>query len=250
MINSNLVTLNNPTSTTSEFFKVLRSNVQFALDKKENAVMVTSAMPGDGKSFTAANLAVTLAQSGNKTVLIDLDTRKGTVHKIFNIKNQIGMTDLMQVTNIEDEEKYIDQMIERVVPMDLDNLYVIPSGHYSKNASELILKKNLDQIIKFLKEEFDYVIVDTPPLNLVVDPSIIAKKVDSCFLVASIGKTNINSLKNAKKIIDKSKVKFLGMVCNKVPIEKKSYYGKGYAYSYEYVDDSLESKNGKRRKGR
>jgi len=243
-MNNNLITFEEMNSVTSELFKSLRTNIQFALTEGQKVILVTSAASGDGKSFVCSNLATTFTQIGKKVLILDLDLRKRTQHKIFDISNTTGMSILLNDDNFK---KDLDTLLTKFVKETIvKNLFVITAGPIPHNPSELLMNGNLEKLLSHLKTHFDYIFVDVPPVNVVTDTAIISRYVDGVILVASVGKTHVRVLKDAKKTLEKSNVNILGVVANRVPIHKRSYKYKGYEYEYSN-NLSLDTKKSRRK---
>jgi capsular exopolysaccharide synthesis family protein len=216
-----LITHNNPKSPISEQYRTIRTNIQFAsVDKEFKSLMVTSAGPGEGKSTTAANLAVVLAQQGKRVLLIDADLRKPTVHYTFKVSNIYG------VTNVLTRQKTLqDTTVTTKIP-DLD---VLPSGPVPPNPSELIDTKSMTSLIEEAGVMYDYVLFDTPPVLAVTDAQVLSNKVDGVILVVSSGKTQIEGAVKAKELLSNAQAKILGTVLNGKEVKNDNhyyYYGK------------------------
>ena len=206
-----------------EQFRTLRTNIKFSSAGGEiNIIAITSCSPGEGKSTITSNLAAMMAKGGKKVVIVDCDLRKPTIHKKFSMSNFRGLTDIL----VQDKE------IEDVVTdTRVSNLCVIPSGPLPPNPSELLGSKITKEVFKELSEEFDMVLIDTPPVLYVSDAQIISSIAQGTILVASYGKTEKKDLAAAKEIIEKAGGKILGVVINKIQNE----YNEGYDYYYSEV---------------
>jgi capsular exopolysaccharide synthesis family protein len=218
----NLVTVKDPKSPISEAYRTLRTNIQFSsFDEKVKVIVVTSAGPGEGKSITSANLAVVMAQSGSKTLLIDCDQRKPSIHKIFNISNIYGLSNLL-AGEISTECAIIES--------DIDNLQILTSGAKPPNPSELLGSKKMKLFIDSLRNEYDYIIIDTPPVLAVTDAQVISKYSDGCLLVISSGESEGEVVVKGKEALERVNSKILGVVLNKIKVKSKEYYRKYYCY--------------------
>lgn len=211
-----------PKSPISEGIRTIRTNLQFAtVNGNLKTIMVTSSMPGEGKSFTSANLAVAFAQDGNKVLLIDCDMRKGRLNKIFNIGNNKGLSNLL-IDNIEKNyKKYIKKT-------DIKNLSVIPSGVVPPNPSELLNSDANKELIKILEQEYDYIIFDCVPINGLPDSLIMAGIVDKTLIVCSEGKTPIDLLQKTKNSLQNVDTNIAGIIVNKTKNKYNKYYGHYY----------------------
>ena len=219
----------------AEAYRVLRTNIQFStIDSPGQTLLVTSANPGEGKSTTAANLALVMAQAGKKVVLVDSDLRRPSLHRLFGLSNEQGLTNLLLST-----QPSVDGYAQRTR---FDNLTVVTSGPLPPNPSELLASRRLDSLLEGLKTQADVVILDSPPALPVTDACILAAKVDGTMLVVDSSKTRSQALRRAKEALTKSKTRLLGAVLNKLKRR-----GGGYYYYY-YAGDGEGKK--RRRRGK
>ncbi|MBR3153148.1 MAG: CpsD/CapB family tyrosine-protein kinase [Clostridia bacterium] len=252
----NIVTSMDSKSPLSESIKTLRTNLQFMKPSKGlQTILVTSTLPTEGKSWVSSNLAVAFAQTGQRTVLIDGDMRKGTVHFLFDSNLTPGLSNFLSGVNLgkdenkynnynqEDEKTEIEKIREDIKAViqetEVENLYVITAGELPPNPSELIMSDRMNALLKGLEEFADVVIFDGTPSALVTDAIILSRMVNSTVIVAEYNKTKMNTLKQVKEDIEKVGGKIAGVVLNKIP-EKESAYGYGYSYRYNYGYNSLE----------
>jgi non-specific protein-tyrosine kinase len=238
--NKSLVAIEQPKTPFAEAFRTLRTNIQFSsVDKPIKTVMVTSAGPGEGKSTLAANLAVVMAQSGLRTVLIDCDLRRPSIHKIFSLPNQQGITTalLHELTALNGE----------VRSMPVEHLRVIPSGPIPPNPSELVGSRRMTQLLDTLAGENDFVIIDSPPALAVTDASILARKVDGVILVIESGATRRTLALKAKAQLEQVGAHVLGATLNKLSARTGNEYYYYYTH-YNYTSD--EGKQSSQRSGR
>ena len=220
----NLITLKNPKSRSAEAFRTLRTNIQFSsLDKELKSIVVTSSGSGEGKSTIISNLAITMAESGKKVILVDCDFRKPSIHKKMGVTNSIGLTNIL-VQNVKKEECMVNTTV--------NNLYILTSGPIPPNPAELLGTKKMRDFIEELKSEFDMVLIDAPPVLAVTDAQILSTIVDGVIFVASYGEAQKDAVVDAKQLIEKVGGKILGIVFNKVPESVSSYYGKYYKGYY------------------
>jgi capsular exopolysaccharide synthesis family protein len=223
----------------SEAYRVLRTNVQFStIDRPGQTLLVTSANPGEGKSTTAANLALVTAQAGKKVVLVDSDLRRPSLHRFFGLSNEQGLTNLLLST-----QSSVDGYAQRTR---FENLAVVTSGPLPPNPSELLASRRLDSVLDNLKTEADVVVFDSPPILAVADASIIASKVDGTMLVVDSGKTRSPALQRARDTLTRSKTHLLGAVLNKLRRRGGGYYY--YHYQYYYSSDGDKKKRRRRTK--
>lgn len=220
-----IIVQNNPKSPISESYRTLRTNIQFAnVDETMRTILVTSTSPGEGKTTTLTNLAAAMAQDGKKVLVIDCDMRKPRIHKVFEISNQKGLSDiLMKRCDATDA-------IVSVKEMGLD---VIPAGIIPDNPSELLNSASMRSFIQNVRNIYDYVFVDTPPVIPVTDAMIMSRYIDGVVLVISHGKTQIDMAKNAVEQLRSVKANILGVTLNRIPVtDSKAYYN-----YYYYADD-------------
>ncbi|QNL92860.1 CpsD/CapB family tyrosine-protein kinase [Lactococcus lactis] len=213
-----LIAYINPTSPITEQYRSLRTNIEYAqIDKVLQTIAITSASPAEGKSTTIANLAVTYAQQGKKVLIIDADLRKPSLQKIFRKDNVNGLSDvLMGKVNIN---KSINEI--QGVP----GLFLIPSGFIPFNHSELLSSNAMHDLISALKEYYDIILIDTPPVLIATDAQIVASICDATVLVAKSESTENKSLIDAKKRLAKVNANLIGVVLNQVKnTNDNSYY--------------------------
>ncbi len=239
-----------PKSPISEAVRLLRTNLTFLSSGKKNQVLlVTSAAPGDGKSWVTANLAIAYAQTNKKVLLIDSDLRKGRQHKIFEKYNTNGFSDYLQsVENIDsDLELQAEVLMKYINTTRVPNLFLITSGTVPPNPSELLGTRSFDDFLKIVKQNFDVIIFDMPPVSIVADSLVICKKVDDVVLVCSVAQTKKNMLLDAKNSIQKCGGRIAGIVVNKMPSSKRKDYVKYYShYSDNQMTVHTNQRNGKK----
>ena len=213
-----------------ESYKQLRTNIMFAMSAKDTHVVgLSSSLPGEGKSVTSANIAIATAQTGAKVVLIDCDLRKPVQHKIFGLENKKGLSSVLG------RMAKIDDVINKDVT---ENMDVISSGPMPPNPSELIASKNMEEFVKEVAKRYDYVIIDTPPINVVTDALELAKYTGGLVVVTRQGITTYEDVKRTIHSAKLIEVPILGLVVNGVKESKFSGYGYkrryGYKYKYKY----------------
>ncbi len=214
----------------AEAYRALRTNLNYLTPPRAPRVIVlTSALPGDGKTTTAVNLAITLAQQGQRVILIDAETRRGTVHEAFGIPPAPGFFDLMY------GQASPGECIRRVTMETGGTVDVLPLGSSpSVNPADLLVATRLQPLFDRLRQQYDYVLLDTPPLNLFTDASLIAASSDALLLIARSDKTDRDELKFAVAQLRNVKVVLAGAVLNDVELRRGSRYRQGYGYYYEY----------------
>lgn len=217
-----LIINSDPKSAMSESIRTLRTNLQFAsVDKKIKTILVTSSVPGEGKSFIAANLACAFANSGSKVLLVDSDIRKGRQHRIFGSHNKKGLSNLLldDVKNV-----YSDYVNETVIK----NLSVIYKGMTPPNPSELLNSDKNKQLISILADNFDVVIFDGAPIVGLPDSLIMSTLVDGVIIVTACKETSISVLEETKRNLQNVNANILGTVLNRASGKKNKYYGSYY----------------------
>lgn len=211
-----LIAMFDSKSPISEQYRTIRTNIQFSsIDKEVKTLMVSSAGPGEGKSTTAANLAVVFAQQGKKVLLVDSDMRKPAVHYTFNQVNTFGLTSVLT------KEMTLEKAVRETED---ENLFVLTSGPIPPNPAELLASQAMGQFIENAQQLFDLIVFDTPPLLAVADSQILANKCDSSILVVSAGRTEKEQMLKAKEILESAQSKLLGVVLNNKKIENNDYY--------------------------
>lgn len=226
-------TKNNPMSFITESFQKFLANLEYInVDKKYKVLQVTSSISGEGKSTFFSNVAYLLGQKKLKILLIDLDFRKPKVHKIFNIENNNGMTDLLA------DRVSLEDAIHHDKSMGFD---VITSGEKTSAVTNLLESKKLKKMLEELKEHYDYILLDSPPLINVSDSLYISKLSDAVVFVISLDKTKRMLVREANKLIKQNNIKCIGAVLTQVDLKNKRYgysYGYGYSYNYYQEDDN------------
>lgn len=207
--------LDDPKSYYAEAFRTIKTNIKYSsADKHRKVILVTSTEAGEGKSTISSNLALSLSQDNKKIVIVDGDLRKPSIHKQFRISGSVGLTEVLIGEQSLSSVKY------KINPY----LDAITSGHIPPNPAELLASEEMEKLIKNLKEEYDYVIIDTNPIGLVADAQILSSKVDGVILVARYEKTKKENLLNCKKMIDQVGGNTIGVVLNGIDEKKGKYY--------------------------
>ena len=218
----------------SEAYRTLRTNIQFSsVDKPIRTLLVTSSSPGEGKSTTTANLAVVLAQTNQKVIVVDTDLRRPVLHKVFSVPNNTGLTTALLAGGTR-------TLAHHLQPTEIENLLLLPSGPVPPNPSELLGSHRMGQLIQTLADEADIVIFDSPPVLAVTDAAVMARQVDGVLVVADAGRTKEGALANAVAELQKTGVNVLGVALNRLDPRRGYNY---YTYYY-YSDDET----GERRK--
>src|SRR6266576_2208456 len=208
-----------------EAYKALRTNLLFSgVDKEVKTIVITSAGPNEGKSRTAANLAIVLAQAGHPTLLVDADFRRPSQHRIFGRVRNIGLSNLI-VQDIPESALFVpDEQVKELV--------ILASGPTPPNPSELLGSAQMNGLLMRFRKHFDYVVIDTPPVNAVTDASVLAANTDAAILVVDTNKATYTGVQHAKQALDRVGAKVLGSVMNKLKAAGGRYYYADYGYGY------------------
>ena len=220
-----------PKSIAAESYRTLRTNIQYSsFDKEYKTIVVTSSEPAEGKTTTAGNLAIAIAQGESKVLLIDCDMRKPSLHKRFRISNNYGLSDLLiHKKTMEDVAVQYNQ-----------NLAIISAGKVPPNPSEMLGSKAMTTFLEEMKNHFDYIIMDIPPIGAVTDSQVLSTKVDGTILVVKAGQTKKDVVMNSVNAIKKVNGNLIGTVLNGVEQSKNKYY-------YYYGTEESTAKNSKRK---
>lgn len=212
-----------------EKYKTMRTNIMFSLTKKDHgrAIVVTSSTPGEGKTTTTINLAITFAQTGAKVLLVDCDLRKSRIHRYLNVDKKDG------VSNVLCGFITLDKAIKKNVR---DNLDCITAGEIPPNPAELLESDEFGKMIDELKERYDYIFVDTPPVTVVTDAAVALKQCSAAIIVVRRDVTTFDLLDQTMENLQNTGKKIIGavMVGGEDSIKKYGYYKKGYKYGYKY----------------
>ncbi|MCL4534076.1 MAG: CpsD/CapB family tyrosine-protein kinase [Bacteroidetes bacterium] len=213
-VTDELITIADPRSPVSEAYRTLRTNIQFSsLDRPLHTILVTSTNAEEGKSTTVANLAVTFAQAGHRTIAVDSDLRRPSLHKLFGVPNESGLTTLV----LDESAELIMQTTE------IPNLRVLPSGPLPPNPAELLASQRMDRIVETLKAEADFVLFDCSPIVAVTDAAVLARRVDGVLLIVSAGRTKREHAARAKAQLEKVNANIIGVVLNNVKADRNLY---------------------------
>jgi capsular exopolysaccharide synthesis family protein len=225
-LRSRLVAGRNPRGSASEAYRTLRTNLVFSRpEKPPRTIVFTSAAPGDGKSTSASNLAITLAQQGLRSILIDADMRRGEMHVALETTEKPGLSDyLLGGPSLED--------IKRSVNMSEAVFDFIPRGTMPPNPAELLSATRMQALLEHLEGEYDTVIFDAPPLNVVTDAAILGARTDGVVLVVRAGVTDRSAVRFAFDQLTAVHARVLGCVLNDVDVKRERYYGSELAGSY------------------
>ncbi|MDP2960746.1 MAG: polysaccharide biosynthesis tyrosine autokinase, partial [candidate division Zixibacteria bacterium] len=235
-ITSNLVTHFEPKSPISEAYRTFRTNLQFArLDTPLKTILVTSSGPSEGKSTTVANLAITMAQMGTNTILVDSDLRRPVLHSIFNLQRNPGLTNYL-AGNVP-----LREIIQKTP---IENLSLLTCGVLPPNPSELLGSKKMKNLLEELKENYEMILFDSPPVIAVTDAAVLSTLLDGVVLVASSGSTSREAIQRAITLLENVKSHLIGGVLNKIKVE--SVYGSYHYYYYYHYYGGTKQKRKKR----
>jgi protein-tyrosine kinase len=224
-----LVTYKHPKSPVAEAYRTLRTNLGFTfINEPCRSILFTSTNPQDGKSTTIANIAVTMAQAGNRVIIVDCDLRKPVIHKIFGLPNQQGLTNTMM------QQLSLKEVVHKNV---IDKLDVLTSGPIPPNPAEMLASERSKKLWNRLAEDYDYVLIDSPPVLAVADASILATQVDGVILVVRSAKTRIDLARKAQDQLLKANAHIIGSVLNQLNMESKDYQ-----YYYYYSHESSKTR--------
>ena len=227
----NLVTQNDPKNPGAEAYRVIRTGIQFAQAGKElQTIALTSCTPNEGKSTTIANLAVVLTQAGKSVLLIDCDMRNPTVHKNFNLSNKVGLSSCISMGT---------PLSDAVQKTSIEGLYALTGGVIPPNPSELLGSEQMKNLLQRAKEQYDYVLIDTPPVMPVTDALIVSRFVDGMILVIASAEVKVEMARDVKNQLVNAGANILGVVLNKV---RSEHHGYGYGYYYYYGNDGEKHK--------
>jgi len=236
-----------PKSPISEIFRTLRTNIQFMnTSKKMKTLLVTSTLPGEGKSWVTSNLAVTFAQAGKKVVLIDADMRKGRQYVIFGTSPRPGLSNYLSQIEFDEDENTAEDITDYIQETDVQNLYLIPAGNVPPNPSELLVSSQMISLLDELKEICDIIIIDGTPCELVTDSVILSRIVDSTIVVTAHKITKKEALERVIKNIQNVGGKLAGVVVNKIPVSGKEYEEKYYYYGEDPTFSNVTKKQKKK----
>lgn len=216
-----LIVFSKPKSNISEDIRTIRTNLKFTANDDAKVLLVTSSIPGEGKSFISSNLAAAFAQTGEKVLLVDADLRLGRVHKIFNQSATKGFSNMLISGTSEDLPEYIKKTT-------IPNLYIVSRGTVPPNPSELLNSSSCKKLINIFRENFDRVIFDGVPVNGLPDSLVLANLVDRVIIVTTIGYTSIDELNQTKKALEQIDANIAGVVVNKAPTTKRGKYSNYY----------------------
>ena len=218
-----IISYNDPKSVISEQYRTIRTNIEYSnVDQDKKTILVTSSDKNEGKTTTVSNLAVSFANLNKKILLIDCDLRNPSIHKMFKLNNIYGLTDILA------KDRAVDKCIQET---ELENLYVLTAGAIPPNPAEILSSEKMKNLIEDLKNMYDYIFIDTPPIGLVTDAGVLSSFIDGVVLVVKSESVEKKYLEETKKKLDAVDARILGAILNSYKSEQKdynyySYYGK------------------------
>ncbi|HBX22999.1 MAG TPA: capsular biosynthesis protein [Desulfotomaculum sp.] len=231
--NKNIITNLSARSPFAEAFRALRTNINFAgLDNPLRSILITSAGPNEGKSVVTCNLGVVLAQTNKKVLIVGCDLRRPTLHKVFDINEHVGVTNVL-INELDPAEL--------AQPTDVPGLSILASGPIPPNPSELVGSQRMKDLISRALEKFDYVLLDSPPINIVTDPIVMSTLVDGVIMVVKSGATRYENAREAQAKLEKVGANIIGVVLNSISMSSGDYY-----YHYYYTQENEGKKNSQR----
>jgi len=223
---SRLLSVAAPSELAIESLRSLRTSLHFAMmEARNNVLMITSPMPGVGKSFVSANLAVIIAQAGKRVLLIDGDMRKGYLHRSFGLQPKHGLSDALAARLGNTEV---------INATEVDNLHLIACGFAAPNPSELLMHDNFSKLLRELSPHYDLVIIDTPPVIAVTDASLIGRQAGTTLLVARFGQSSVKEIEVSKRRLAQNGVLVKGAIFNGVIRKASTAEYDCAAYGYDY----------------
>lgn len=206
----------NSQSAISEQFRSIRTSIELSLGENQNQVLVvTSSDQNSGKSLVSSNLALTFAQKGKKTLLIDADMRNSSINKYFYVPSKFGLSSIIKQT---------DRVEELICTTKYDNLFVLPAGITPPNPADLLGSSYMEELILKLREEFDHIIIDTPPVLAVADAIVLSVYSDGIILVVRSGVTKKQNAKKTLRLLRQSSTPIVGSILNDVKLVESDYY--------------------------
>lgn len=230
-INQGFLAVDNPADLAIEAIRGLRTSLHFAMmESRNNVLMISGASPNAGKTFVSSNLSAVIAQTGKKVIFIDTDMRKGRTHKLFNVSNDNGLSDILS------GKISIEKSIKKISSAGFD---YISRGMAPPNPAELLMHKRFAELINWASENYDIVVLDTPPILAVTDPAVIGHYAGTTLLVARFELNTVKEIEVSIKRFENTGIQVNGCILNGVVKKASSYYGYGYShYGYSYKDNN------------
>jgi capsular exopolysaccharide synthesis family protein len=239
-VDKDLIVHTHPRSIVAECCRTIRTNLAFmSTEKPLRTLLITSPGPSEGKTTLAVSIAITMAQSGRKTLIVDTDLRRPRVHKVFGYTLQGGVTGVLA------GEAAVDSNLRTT---DVENLWVLPAGPIPPNPAELMHTKRFGRLLEELKDRFDLVVLDSPPVGAVTDAAVVGSQVDGVLIVVRAEHTTRDTLANAARQMRDVKANILGCVLNEADLSRrrtyKGYYYGGYYATAEHEDGGSDGGSG------
>jgi len=223
----NILINSDPKSPVAEAYRTLRTNIEFSsIDKTLQTIVITSSGAGEGKSTTSINLAYAFVQSGKKVLLVDADLRRPMLHKKFEVSNQCGLSSVLI------GDKSIEDCCTRI-----ENLDLMTSGPIPPNPAEMLGSNKMKDLLDGLKKDYDYIIIDSPPVGFVTDSALLSAAVDGTILTVAVEETEKKAASYAKMQLSRVNANILGVVLTKIPQKNSGYYKYHYASYYKYAHE-------------
>jgi capsular exopolysaccharide synthesis family protein len=217
----------------TEAFRGIRTNILFSsADSGPKSIVVTSTGPGEGKSVVSANVAMSMAQAGQRVLLVDADMRRPKAHEFFGISQEPGLSNV-----IVGEAKASDTVKRTLTP----NLWILPAGKVPPNPAELLGSKRFREFVQSLGDHFDWIVLDSPPVMAVTDACVLAHSVTGVVFVVASEMTSKGAAKAALEQLDSVKAKYIGAILNRVDVQRNSFY---YSHYYRQSYQAYYSKPG------
>ena len=232
-VSTSLVMLLNPLSSAAESYRRLRTSIQFSRpDTVIETLLITSPEPGEGKSTITANLAIATAQAGRRTLIIDADLRRPRIHKLFGIRKEPGLSDLLFDLRDFNEEDYAT---------DIDGLFIMPMGSKIPNPTEVLGSQKMRELLRVLRQSFDFIILDTPPVLAFSDAMLLSTQTDACIVVASADSSRMPAYATTVDLLESVGAVYIGGVMNRFKPKLTQSYAYNYKYGYKYSGYDYES---------
>lgn len=240
MRSKDLITINESKSMVAESYRMFRTNLNYMnVDTENKVILFTSSLSEEGKTTSIANTAVTFALDGYKTLLIECDLRKARVHEVFNIPQAPG------ITNILTDKQEVGEVVQSIE--EVEGLDVLTAGPLPPAPSELLGSKSIEALVLELRDKYDKILIDAPPVLSVTDAVVLNRIVDGVVLVVAAGETKKETVRQAQKTLARVDANVLGTLISKMNIKRSSYYDY-YAYGYTYGEESKKSKRKRKKK--
>jgi succinoglycan biosynthesis transport protein ExoP len=238
-----LIALSEPRAPTTEAYRVLRTGIQFSsVDNPDQArLMITSANPSEGKSLTVANLAIVMAQAGLNVLVVDADLRRPVQHKAFRMPQKGGLTNLLLELDLSASDDEILAAMKRAIqPTQVEGLHLLTSGPIPPNPSELLGSAKMEMTISTLARQYDYLVIDSPPVLAVTDAAVLSRRVDGVLLVVDAGRTRRGHLRQSLQQLEAANAHVIGLVLNRMSPRSDGYYTYYYYRHAYYLDESAK----------